>query len=338
MAAAKLPIAAAILVAACLASSGCVVMNAGPAPGPTLALREPDTNREYLLYVPSHYAAEREWPLVIACHAARPFDWPGQQIKEWRALAESRGFLVAAPELTSAAGDSSRDPAGQIGRQRQDEEAIRAIVSHIRAARNVDVNAIFISGWQGGAYPALFTALRNPDLFRGAAVRQPRFDVRYVEPCRPYLDHQQPIQVIYGPTDLARRQAVDCVQWLRRARMSVSEQETTSAPNRDPSPMYAFMKNTVRTRAWIRVTAAEIDPKRPLLVGFSLQSSVPVDALLWEFGDGETSDAASPEHAYVAPGTYNVRVTVTSGRKTHSRRIEIRVPRTRIGATQPSTP
>lgn len=32
---------------------------------------------------------------------------------------------------------------------------------------------------------------------------------------------------------------------------------------------------------------------------------------LWEFGDGQTSTAANPTHSYAAPGTYDVRLTVT---------------------------
>jgi len=32
---------------------------------------------------------------------------------------------------------------------------------------------------------------------------------------------------------------------------------------------------------------------------------------VWDFGDGQTSTAANPSHTYAAPGTYNVRLTVT---------------------------
>ncbi len=318
-------------------AGGCVVLTPGHAPGQIVTAREPDTNREYQLYVPSNYTRDRAWPLVIACHGGRPLDWPGAQIDEWKGLAESKGFFVAAPELLGTSGDLSGDVSRQLAGLRQDEEAVRAIVAHVRASRNIETNAVFIVGWLAGAHPAMFVGLRNPDVFRALALRQPRFDPRLVQPCESYLDHQQSIQVVYGPTDFARDQAVACVEWLRTRRMIVAEQETGSAHKREPEPTYAFFREIVRTRAWIRVVATEPDPARPLAVQYSLFSSVPVDQYLWEFGDGQTSRIASPEHTYAAAGTYTVRVTATSGKKSHVRRLELHVPRTRLGATPNTT-
>jgi PKD repeat protein len=39
-----------------------------------------------------------------------------------------------------------------------------------------------------------------------------------------------------------------------------------------------------------------------------------VSSWSWQFGDGNGSDQTSPLHAYVAPGTYTVRLTVTDNR------------------------
>ncbi|MFN7974689.1 MAG: PKD domain-containing protein [Acidobacteriota bacterium] len=38
----------------------------------------------------------------------------------------------------------------------------------------------------------------------------------------------------------------------------------------------------------------------------------PITSYLWDFGDGTTSNVAAPAHAYAAPGTYDVSLTVTS--------------------------
>ncbi len=48
----------------------------------------------------------------------------------------------------------------------------------------------------------------------------------------------------------------------------------------------------------------------PLTVQFADLSTGPVTAWSWEFGDGATSDLATPSHTYVASGTYTVRLTV----------------------------
>ena len=50
----------------------------------------------------------------------------------------------------------------------------------------------------------------------------------------------------------------------------------------------------------------------PLAVSFHDTSSVPTaSAWHWEFGDGASSDEQEPTHVYDAPGTYDVRLTVT---------------------------
>jgi PKD repeat protein len=49
----------------------------------------------------------------------------------------------------------------------------------------------------------------------------------------------------------------------------------------------------------------------PLAVSFTDASTGEIDTYLWEFGDGETSAAASPDHTYTAAGEFTVRLTVT---------------------------
>jgi len=47
----------------------------------------------------------------------------------------------------------------------------------------------------------------------------------------------------------------------------------------------------------------------PLTVAFTDQSSGVADAWSWEFGDGASSTARHPTHAYAQPGSYDVRLT-----------------------------
>ena len=49
----------------------------------------------------------------------------------------------------------------------------------------------------------------------------------------------------------------------------------------------------------------------PLLVSFTDQSTGDIDTWSWTFGDGGSSNAASPSHSYTSPGTYDVTLTVT---------------------------
>jgi hypothetical protein len=49
----------------------------------------------------------------------------------------------------------------------------------------------------------------------------------------------------------------------------------------------------------------------PLAVAFSSVEERFVDEILWEFGDGATSDQPSPTHVYDIPGMYAVRLTLS---------------------------
>src|SRR5690606_31584307 len=82
--------------------TGCPTVSNRPAPGDVRTLREPEGGREYHLYVPTGFRPDYRMPLVVTCHGSRPFDSARAQIEEWKGLAEQRGFLVAAPELTAA--------------------------------------------------------------------------------------------------------------------------------------------------------------------------------------------------------------------------------------------
>lgn len=50
----------------------------------------------------------------------------------------------------------------------------------------------------------------------------------------------------------------------------------------------------------------------PLTVEFAVESTYQITAYSWDFGDGQTSAAASPSHTYNAPGQYDVSLTIVT--------------------------
>lgn len=52
---------------------------------------------------------------------------------------------------------------------------------------------------------------------------------------------------------------------------------------------------------------------------FSVNTNQSIVSILWDFGDGSTSNAINPVHQYTTSGTYNVTVTVTTATQTISR-------------------
>jgi PKD repeat protein len=56
--------------------------------------------------------------------------------------------------------------------------------------------------------------------------------------------------------------------------------------------------------------AAPTSGLAPLTVGFTDQSTGPITAWSWDFGDGTTSSVQHPSHAYLSSGSYTVTLTV----------------------------
>ncbi|NCF99166.1 MAG: PKD domain-containing protein, partial [Planctomycetia bacterium] len=48
-----------------------------------------------------------------------------------------------------------------------------------------------------------------------------------------------------------------------------------------------------------------------LLIDFTSSSTGPIDSLLWNFGDGNTSTSQNPSHTYLSAGTFDVSLTVS---------------------------
>ncbi|HOA75082.1 MAG TPA: PKD domain-containing protein [Phycisphaerae bacterium] len=313
-------------------TTGCPVVSNLPAPGRILEQKAAETGQDYYVYVPSHYTAERLWPVVITCHGTRPYDTAPAQLAEWKGLAEQKNFLLIVPELKGTVGDFVPSLAEQIRRQMEDEATILSALRSVSAAYSVDPSRVFLTGWSAGGFAVLFTGLRHPEIFRALSLRQTNFNPAFVEPCVPFLDRTQPIQVTYGSLDPLRDHAIKCIEWLRSHEFEPATVERAGTHRRDPVPVYNFFVHVVRHQPWVRIRVKN-DPDDPMRLSFSVQTSFDPVNYLWDFGDGtERSPVAAPEHRYEKPGQYNVRVGVWQTEKNrYVRQIQVRVPRVRLG-------
>ncbi|WP_036150988.1 T9SS type B sorting domain-containing protein [Maribacter forsetii] len=69
---------------------------------------------------------------------------------------------------------------------------------------------------------------------------------------------------------------------------------------------------------------------------FKANSTKTIDAINWDFGDGNTSIIEEPTHDYTTPGVYTVIVEVTTGVDTQVSTKEITIEETPIAVTQPN--
>ncbi len=323
---------------ALLACSGCPAVSDLPAPGRVSVERDPVQERAYHMYVPSYYHEERSWPLLVACHGTPPFDTGESQLDQWKGWAEARGFLVVAPELAGTSALAT-DTEAQLRLQRQDEEAMLSIVQSVRASRRVERDQVFLTGWSAGGYAVLYTGLRHPEVFRALAVSQGNFRAELVEACAPFLDRYQPVMLLFGSADPLKEDALACIDWLRRHDVEPDVVERPGIHRRDPEPIFRFFEDVVKHRPMVRVLVQD-DPDDPMRVTFRVAASFEPVRYLWDFGDGEQSPVAWPEHVFAKPGLYAVRVAVwpTKGKQTrYVRQVQIQAPRIRLGAAAPAT-
>ena len=177
---------------ALLLSPGCTPYRDATVPNRVMRWTEPATKSHYLLYVPSKYRHSAEWSLVVLCHGTWPWDTPHRQIRGWAKLAEDKGFLVAAPQLSGTSAATKPPVRKQIARQSEDERRILGTVRHICGAYNISEDRIFLTGWSAGSYAALYTGLRNPQIFRALALQQGNFESGYLAEVAGRIDPHQP--------------------------------------------------------------------------------------------------------------------------------------------------
>ncbi|RJP30406.1 MAG: PKD domain-containing protein [Phycisphaerales bacterium] len=286
---------------------------------------EPEQNTAYLLYQPSDYRRDYQWPLVVVCHAGG-LDSPAARVRRWAPLAEERGFLLAVPSLTSSSGRG--DAAERMAGQARDERGILAVIRHVRGSCQVSDDRLFITGRGGGALPALYAGIRNPAVFRAVAVAAPEFNADAVADATQRLDPYQSVLVNYPMTDaLWQKSGRACAAWVSTYMSRVTEDHGARAGGDVERRIVEYFEHVVAAEPWLHVSVWRDSPSDDLTVHFKLRSSFVPKAYRWDFGDGQSLPIAEPVHRYREPGVYVVTLTITPPKgKPEQRRVRLRVP------------
>jgi poly(3-hydroxybutyrate) depolymerase len=308
------------------AGTGCPQYRDPNVPNAIQEIQEPASGVDYLVYIPDVYDPTHAHPLIVLCHGTKPFDTPRRQMGDWVKLSEEKGFVVIAPHLVGTAARVFHSVETQIQRQRQDEQTILDVVRHARGAYNISDDRIFLVSWSAGSQAALFTGLRNPDVFRAVAVLQGNFDPVLFADAVTRVDPHQPVLVLYGAEDiLTGREGRQCVEWLEEHRVNVIRAEMGGGHQGHPIEACTFFEDVVRKVVWMHIRAIQTG-RDWRTVQFKIRSSFTPTAYRWSFGDGETSPVAEPRHTYAEPGTYRVTLDARSPRgSTVGRTVEVTV-------------
>ncbi|MCG3138249.1 MAG: hypothetical protein HJJLKODD_02110 [Phycisphaerae bacterium] len=303
--------------------SGCTLLKPDPA-GEIIKRTEPLDGRRYDLYLPLGYSAERTYGLLVLCPDGL-WESSASVLADYAKLADDQSWIMISAPLQGTA-DWPPSPEQQQQRQEADETLLLSAIAHVQAGYPIDDQQIFISGNLSGTRSALFIGLRRPELFRAVALRQPRFDSNYIQPAKPFIDPYQRVLVVAGMADLARDQALRCIEWLNEADVAVSVVHTAASADRQPDMVRRFFSECLRKHPRLLVQAFRTGSSRT--IRFQLQTSLrDIERYSWDFGDKSPTDTTpSPEHRYTAPGEYTIRLQVHSAdQQTHERTIRLSI-------------
>jgi poly(3-hydroxybutyrate) depolymerase len=133
--------------------------------------------QNYFLYLPSDYTPSRPWPLMLALHGAGgsgTSNTSAQSVQtDWIAIAQSNGFVVAAPAGSGSQGGWNIPDLN--GQGPSDYDAIAAVIADAQAKYNIETTREYAWGFSAGGYILYDIVLTgwsgmNADTFGGFAV------------------------------------------------------------------------------------------------------------------------------------------------------------------------
>ncbi len=148
--------------------SGCPITASQDTPvDHTTQITADDTHAKYYLYVPSTYSQDKSYPLVLTLHGTNPYDTAWAQIRQWKALAEEKKFIVAVPLLSTFSTEGLL-PVHRKYRMRdlkKDDKIILSVRKEVCEEFNIDKRNILLTGFSAGGYPMYYTGLLHPEKF-----------------------------------------------------------------------------------------------------------------------------------------------------------------------------
>lgn len=283
------------------------------------AQKEPTTGRTYHLYIPTTYNPKRAYPLIITGAGTFPFDEAMGQRNRWVDVAERYGLIVCAPDFDSATGFLGV-PTDRVAPELvRDEKACLAIIKEIQSRYTINPDAIMITGWSGGAFPAHYVGQSHPEIFRAIVGRTGNFNEHLVPDDVAVKARHMHVYVFFGEGDLPGfdQQNRDANFWytVRGFRNFVIHR---LPGGHDPNQVEAarYFLNIVNHWPAVHIEASTAEGPAPLTVTLRALVRDPdspdgrVDSVLWNLGDNTVSAKPEVTHTYTKPGLYNVFLTV----------------------------
>ena len=156
--------------------------------------------RDYILYIPAIYDGGTEVPLVFNFHGfgsnANEQMWYG----DFRAIADSEGFLLVHPEGTFFYGNQHWNVGGfTIGSTVDDVGFTEALIEELAGLYTINLDKVYATGMSNGGYMSFLLACQLSEKIAAVASVTGSMTPETFDACNP--QHPTPILQIHGTND-----------------------------------------------------------------------------------------------------------------------------------------
>jgi poly(3-hydroxybutyrate) depolymerase len=279
--------------------------------------REAVSGRTYHLYIPRNYTPDRFWPLVITAQGTFPFDQALGQRDRWVNVAEKEGLIICSPDFDSANGLMSVPSDKTPPELERDETATLRILHELKLRYKIDPDAIMISAWSGGGFPAHFIALHHPDLFRCVVGRTANFSPYLADDSFAERARHLNVYLFLGSIDLPGFDQMHqtAAKWFTAHKFpNFSMKTIPGGHDSNETEAARYFVDLIRHWPVVRLKAAALSTRNPRLVRFQADvrdADGPPEnvSVLWNFGDGTSASGRQVDHTFPKAGLYKVFVT-----------------------------
>jgi poly(3-hydroxybutyrate) depolymerase len=209
----------------------------------------PNAGGKYWLYVPSDYDEDRKWPLVVTLHGTHGWDSSRAQIREWKYLADRKGFIVAAPDLRSVQGILPVSETLWSADLLSDEKTILSVIDDVASKYRVDTDHVLLTGFSAGGYPLYYVGLRHPERFSMLIARNCNSSIKLFEQIELNdTGRALPVVIFWGKDDLQEinRQSWQAVRWLSEHGLkNVERKKYAGGHLRRPETAYSYWRGSL---------------------------------------------------------------------------------------------
>lgn len=180
-----------------------------------------DSSLKYLLYLPSDYAKQKQWPLIVYLHGGSLRGDDLEMLKRY-GLASLLDKQVSIPFIVAS-------PQCPLGKAWVDqEEAVLSLIDHVTRTYGVDPDRIYLTGHSLGGRGTWFLASRHPQKFAAIVpMADGPSELAWVTPLK-----QVPVWTFHGTKDdLAPFERTE--QFVNALKSAGGQVKFTPLPDRD---------------------------------------------------------------------------------------------------------